>query len=133
MHALGLLRSSRSFALAKKACHGNQRKRLKNLNTRMRRLRSDMEEISEEQKRIKEGQRQVREKFETIELECEQLRKETNLIMQQSANTQIRLAIMFRILKARENQDFDQAAKLTCALRALIAKESTKECCNHDR
>ncbi|XP_021298801.1 uncharacterized protein LOC110427572 isoform X3 [Herrania umbratica] len=109
MHALGLLRSSRSFALAKKACHGNQkRKRLKNLNTRMRRLRSDMEEISEEQKRIKEGQRQ-------------------------SANTQIRLAIMFRILKARENQDFDQAAKLTCALRALIAKESTKECCNHDR
>ncbi|XP_007022520.2 PREDICTED: uncharacterized protein LOC18594815 [Theobroma cacao] len=134
MHAVALRSSRRSLVLAKKICHGNQkRKRLKNLNTRMRRLRYDMEEISEEQKRIKEGQRQVREKFEAIELECEQLRKETNLIMQQSAYTQVRLAFMFQILKARENQDFDKAAQLTCALRALIAKESTTECCNHDR
>ncbi|WRX28066.1 hypothetical protein QQP08_020553 [Theobroma cacao] len=104
--------------------HHKKRKRLKNLNTRMRRLRSDMEEIRKEQKKIKEGQRQVRGKFVAIELECEQLRKETNLIMQQSANTQIRLAFMFQILKARENQEFDKAAKLTCALRELIAREN---------
>ncbi|OMO63622.1 hypothetical protein COLO4_32286 [Corchorus olitorius] len=86
----------------------------------MRRLRSDMEEISKEQKKIKEGQRQVREKFEAIEFECDELRKETNLIMQQSVSTQFRLAFMFQILKARENQEFDKAAQLTCALRKLI-------------
>ena len=80
-------------------------------------LRSEMEEISEEQKQIKEGQRQVREKFEAIEFECDQLRKETNLVMQQSRSTQIRLAIMFQILKARENQEFDKAAQLTAVLR----------------
>ncbi|OMO84855.1 hypothetical protein CCACVL1_10611, partial [Corchorus capsularis] len=98
-----------------------KRKRLKNVDTCMRVLRSDMEDISKEQKKIKEGQRQVREKFEAIEVECEQLRKETNLIMQQSASTQIRLVFMFQILKARENQEFDKAAQLTCGLRKLIA------------
>ncbi|XP_021298802.1 uncharacterized protein LOC110427573 [Herrania umbratica] len=104
--------------------HRKKRKRLKNLNSHMRRLRSDMEEISKDQKMIKEGQRQVREKFAAVELECEQLRKETNLIMQQSANTQIRLAFMFQILKARANEEFDKAAKLTCALRELIARDN---------
>ena len=83
----------------------------------MKMLRTEMEEISEEQQKIKEGQRQVREKFEAIEWECDQLRKETNQIMQQSASTQIRLAFMFQILKARENQDFEKAAQLTNALR----------------
>ena len=83
----------------------------------MRRLRSDIEETSKEQRKIKEGQKQVREKIEAIDLEYEQLRKETNLIMQQSMNTQIRLAFMFQIFKARENQEFDKAAQLTTALR----------------
>ncbi|XWS10390.1 hypothetical protein CRYUN_Cryun39dG0073600 [Craigia yunnanensis] len=94
-----------------------QRGKSKYLSNRLKILRSEMEEISEEQKQIKEGQRQVREKFDAIELECDQLRKETNLIMQQSLNTQIRLAFMFQIVKARENQEFDKAAILTAALR----------------
>ncbi|XVF77941.1 hypothetical protein PTKIN_Ptkin14bG0088400 [Pterospermum kingtungense] len=93
---------------------------------RLKILRTEMEEISEEQKQIKEGQRQVREKFETIESECDQLRKETNLIIQQSLNTQMRLAFMFQILKARENQEFETAARLTAALRELIARENQK-------
>ncbi|XVE74315.1 hypothetical protein DITRI_Ditri12bG0007100 [Diplodiscus trichospermus] len=105
--------------------HDHQKKRrLKNINSRMKRLKVEMEEISEEQKMIKEGQRQVREKFEAIELECEQLRKETVLITQQSVSAQIRLALMFQILKARENQDFSKASQLTCALRELIAREN---------
>ncbi|XP_039030143.1 uncharacterized protein LOC120164506 isoform X1 [Hibiscus syriacus] len=95
----------------------------KTLRRRMKRLRSDMEEISEEQGKIKEGQRQVRVKFEAVEMECEQLRRETNMVMQQSMSTQLRLAFMFQILKARENQDFNQAAQLTAALRELIARE----------
>ena len=85
----------------------------------MRQLRLDMEKISEEQKEIKEGQRHVKEKFEAMELECEQLRNETNLIIQRSTNTQIRLALMFQIFKAREDQDFPRATKLTQALRLV--------------
>ncbi|XVE74320.1 hypothetical protein DITRI_Ditri12bG0007600 [Diplodiscus trichospermus] len=96
------------------------------LRNRLKMLRVEMEEISEEQRQIKEGQRQVREKFEGIELECDQLRKETNLIIQQSLSTQIRLAFMFQILKARENQELDKAAKLTVSLRELIARENQK-------
>ncbi|XVF77950.1 hypothetical protein PTKIN_Ptkin14bG0088800 [Pterospermum kingtungense] len=85
----------------------------------MKRLKVEMEEISKEQRKIKEGQKQVREKFEAIELECEQLRKETMLITQQSFSTQLRLALMFQILKARENHDFSKASQLTCALRLV--------------
>ncbi|XVE74319.1 hypothetical protein DITRI_Ditri12bG0007500 [Diplodiscus trichospermus] len=91
------------------------------MNSRMKRLRVEMEEMSEEQKKIKEGQRQVREKFDAIELECEQLRKETILITQQSVSTQFRLALMFQILKARENHDFSKASQLTSALRLFTS------------
>ncbi|XP_022735237.1 uncharacterized protein LOC111288568 [Durio zibethinus] len=100
-----------------------KKRRLRILNSRMKRLRVEMEEISEEQKQIKDGQKQVREKFQAIELECEQLRKETILVIQQSVSTQIRLALMFQILKARESHDFSKASQLTCALRELVAKE----------
>ncbi|XP_038998291.1 uncharacterized protein LOC120123475 isoform X2 [Hibiscus syriacus] len=103
------------------------RKKSKTLRRHMKRLRSEMEEISQEQGEIKEGQRLVREKFEAVEMECEQLRKETNMIMQQSMSTQLRLAFMFQILKARENQDFNQAAQLTAALRELIAGENEQK------
>ncbi|KAG8502928.1 hypothetical protein CXB51_000735 [Gossypium anomalum] len=90
----------------------------------MKRLRVEMKEISEEQKEIKVEQKKVREKFEAIEFECEELRKETILITQQTANTQIRLALMFQILKARQNQELDKATILTHALRE---REPTKE------
>ncbi|KAL1063538.1 hypothetical protein V6Z11_D13G149500 [Gossypium hirsutum] len=103
------------------------RRKSKNIRKRMKRLRSDMQEISREQGKIKEGQRQVREKFEAVESECELLRKETNIIMQQSMSTQLRLAFMLQILKARENHDLDQAAKLTSALRELIARENQQK------
>ncbi|KAB2040130.1 hypothetical protein E1A91_D02G064300v1 [Gossypium mustelinum] len=51
-----------------------------------------MEEISEEQKNIREGQRQVKEKFGIIESECEGLKRETRLIIQRTARTQVKLA-----------------------------------------
>ena len=78
-----------------------------------------MEEISKEQESIKEGQRWVREKFEAIEEECEQLRKETTEMIKQSAITQIRLALMFNILKAREEGNFAKASHLTQLLRLV--------------
>ncbi|XP_022749435.1 uncharacterized protein LOC111298934 [Durio zibethinus] len=101
-----------------------KKRKLTNLHSRMKILRVEMEEISKEQKNIKEGQRQVREKFEAIELECGKLRKETILVTQQSVSTQFRLALMFQILKARENHDFAKASQLTCFLRELIAREN---------
>ncbi|OMO63623.1 hypothetical protein COLO4_32287 [Corchorus olitorius] len=106
-----------------------QRKKgkVQRLSVRMKKLRSEMVEISEEQQKIKEGQRQVREKFEAIEFECDQLRKETNLILKQSVSTQIRLAFMFQILKARENGEFDKAAQLTSSLREFIARENQQK------
>ena len=91
----------------------------KEMNTRLVVLKMEMEEISEDQKIIKEGQRQVREKFEAIEEECEQLRKETKLIIQQSTHTQLRLVLMFKILKASEERDFTKAAQLTQLLRSV--------------
>ncbi|XP_017980041.1 PREDICTED: uncharacterized protein LOC108662848 [Theobroma cacao] len=92
---------------------------MKSVTTRFRRLKTDMEEISKEQESIKEGQRQVRAKFEAIQEECERLREETNNIIQQSAMTQIRLGLMFNILKAREEGNFAKASKLTQLLRSV--------------
>ncbi|GMI78868.1 hypothetical protein HRI_001556100 [Hibiscus trionum] len=88
------------------------------------RLKTEMRKISEEQSSIKAQQRQVKEKFEAIESECKTLRQETILVMQQSACTKLRLALMFQILKARENNDFATAADLTLALRELIAQKN---------
>ncbi|XVE53446.1 hypothetical protein DITRI_Ditri03aG0003700 [Diplodiscus trichospermus] len=122
---LGVFATRMHSKTSRREANRRQKKKgLRNLNSRMKILRVEMEEISEEQKEIKEGQRQVREKFEAIEMECEHLRKETMLIIQQSANTQIRLALMFQILKARESHEFSKASELTCALRELVAREN---------
>ncbi|KAK8260895.1 hypothetical protein V6Z12_D13G149900 [Gossypium hirsutum] len=98
-------------------------RRLKNPNSGMKKLRVKMEEINEEQKNIRELQGELREKIEAIDLECEQLREETTMVRQQSVNTQIRLALMFQILKARQNHDFAQASHLTSTLCELIARK----------
>ncbi|MBA0620005.1 hypothetical protein Godav_021891 [Gossypium davidsonii] len=103
--------------LKSKAKHGG--KGMKNMEESFKRLKSEMEEISEEQKNIREGQRQVKEKFGIIESECEELKRETRLIIQQSARTQVKLAIMFRILKAREAGELNTAATLTEMLRLV--------------
>ncbi|KAK8369317.1 hypothetical protein V6Z12_A01G104300 [Gossypium hirsutum] len=104
-------------------CYQQKRKKQERLSSRMKRIRSDMKEISEEQKEIKERQRKERENFEAIELECEELRNQIILIAQQTASTQIRLALMLQILKARENLEFDKAVMLTNALREVIARK----------
>ncbi|XVF78010.1 hypothetical protein PTKIN_Ptkin14bG0093700 [Pterospermum kingtungense] len=85
-----------------------------------------MKAIKKEQQSIKEGQRQVGAKLKAVTEECEQLRNETNQIMQQSANTQIRLALMFQILKAREQGDFAKAAQLTRLLREIVGRDNCK-------
>ncbi|XVE95838.1 hypothetical protein REPUB_Repub02eG0168100 [Reevesia pubescens] len=94
---------------------------------RMESLKEEMKEISKEHESIRNGQREVKEKFEMIELECEQLRRETDFITQQSLKTQLRLCLMFQILKARENNDYTKAAALTQILRELIEKQSKEK------
>ncbi|XP_017980034.1 PREDICTED: uncharacterized protein LOC18507233 isoform X2 [Theobroma cacao] len=96
----------------------------KDLKVKYRRLKADIEEIGKEQKSIKEGQSQVREKFKAIEMECQVLKKETELIIQQSALTRLRLALLFHILKVREEGDFAKAAQLSQLLRELIARDN---------
>ncbi|XWS27580.1 hypothetical protein CRYUN_Cryun26dG0128500 [Craigia yunnanensis] len=102
---------------------GKRKNSAKYMRKGFKRLKVEMEEIREEQQSIKEGYRQVREKFKAIEEGCEQLRKETNQINRQSANSQIRLALMFAILKAREQGDFTRAAQLTQLLRDIVARD----------
>ncbi|KAL4325803.1 hypothetical protein GQ457_11G011830 [Hibiscus cannabinus] len=94
------------------------------MRKRLGRLKVEMEDISREQQSIKEGQSQVRAKFNAVEEEYEQLRNETNQIIQQTANTQLRLGLMFSILKAREQGDLGKAAQLTALLREMVARDN---------
>ncbi|XP_011028052.1 PREDICTED: uncharacterized protein LOC105128190 isoform X2 [Populus euphratica] len=94
-----------------------KRKRTGKIQANMRRLKAKMAEIGEQQKRIKKGQTEIREKFEEIELECDQLRKETLLISQQAACNQQRLDLMLMVVKAREDDNLPEADRLIQRLR----------------
>ncbi|GLT45776.1 hypothetical protein SLA2020_195850 [Shorea laevis] len=99
-------------------------RKAKEMESKLQRLRVEMEEIGAEQRSIREGQRQVREKYEAIEAECQKLKRETRLVIQQSARNKIRLAIMFRIFKAREEGDFAKATELTRLLREMVVRDN---------
>ena len=78
-----------------------------------------MAEISKGQERIKEGQREIRQKFEERESEGRQLKEETMNIAKQSEWNQIRINLMFSILKARQENNFAHADNLTRLLRLV--------------
>ncbi|XP_039039802.1 uncharacterized protein LOC120177886 [Hibiscus syriacus] len=118
MAPFSLLGRPRVAALSRKGF----KSRGKRMQKRVKRLKSEMEARSEEHKDIRQVQRQVKEKIEGIESECEELQRETRFIIQQSARTQVKLALMFRILKAREDGDSDSAAKLTQMLRKIVGR-----------
>ncbi|KAB5564701.1 hypothetical protein DKX38_004755 [Salix brachista] len=90
------------------------------VDRKIKRLKAEMAEISKQQKGIRQGQKEIRERFEKIESECDQLKRETELVSQASDNNQLRLDIMLRILKARQENDFAKAADLTCSLRKIL-------------
>ncbi|GKV29362.1 hypothetical protein SLEP1_g38296 [Rubroshorea leprosula] len=105
----------------------NKRKRksvMKNLKAGFRRLKAEMQEISKDQQSIKVGQKQVREKLEAIEAECAQLRKDTDLMIRQSAASKLNLCLMFKILKAREEGDFLKATQLAQLLRTILTRQN---------
>jgi DNA-directed RNA polymerase sigma subunit (sigma70/sigma32) len=87
-----------------------------------------MVEISEGQKRIREGQREVREKFQEISEEAAKLKEETHLISKQSAANELRLNLMFQIIKARAENDYAKDALLTQNLRFVILQINPCAC-----
>ncbi|KAJ6342084.1 hypothetical protein OIU78_010094 [Salix suchowensis] len=103
-------------------CCTQKRKRSGKIKATVKRLRVEMVEIAEQQQRIREGQVEVRKKFEEIDFECGQLQKETILISQQAESNQQRLTLMFKILKARAENNFHEAARLTHSLRLASPK-----------
>ncbi|KAJ7010309.1 uncharacterized protein [Populus alba] len=94
------------------------------LSRSIKKIRADMVEISEGQKRIREGQMEVREKFQEISKEAAKLKEETSQICKQSAANQLRLDLMFQIVKARAENDFAKDESLTQTLRDLMAKQN---------
>ncbi|KAJ6334504.1 hypothetical protein OIU78_011392 [Salix suchowensis] len=112
-----------------KSKHRKQWKRGENIRRnrerreRIERLKTDMVEISKGQERIKEGQREIRQKFEEIESEGRTLKEETMNIAKQSECNQIRINLMFSILKARQENNFAHADNLTRLLRAEMEKQ----------
>ncbi|GAV65595.1 hypothetical protein CFOL_v3_09110 [Cephalotus follicularis] len=94
------------------------------MKAKIEQIKGDMAEIDAQQKCIAEGQKKVKKKFEEVEYECKKLRMEAKLIWQQSAGTQLRLNLLFQILKAREANDVARDAYLTLSLRQLMG---TKE------
>ena len=87
----------------------------------MESLREDMAEISGQQQRIKDGQLEIRRSFEEIESQCDKLNKETSLIWRQTLYNQQRLSLIFKILKAREDNDFSMATEHTRFLRSALS------------
>ncbi|XVF37378.1 hypothetical protein REPUB_Repub20aG0002900 [Reevesia pubescens] len=81
----------------------------KKYQQKIRRLKTEMEEISKEQEIIKEAQRH---KFQVIEAEVDLIRRETEIIMQKSIDTQLRLALMFRILNDAQARDRAQISSV---------------------
>ncbi|GLT52396.1 hypothetical protein SLA2020_257430 [Shorea laevis] len=116
------LRKGRS--MLRKQQFGCQRKRLNNTNRRIMELKAEMEGISQEQKRVKEGQEEVREKLIKLGAECDQLRKETEFIFKQRAETQLRLNLIFEILKAKKDGNLSKVTNLTMNLRGLTRKQN---------
>ncbi|GKV36082.1 hypothetical protein SLEP1_g44254 [Rubroshorea leprosula] len=117
------LRKGRSMS-RKQQFWCQRRKRLNNTNRRIMELKAEMEGISQEQKRVKEGQEEVREKLIKLGAECDQLRKETEFIFKQRAETQLRLNLIFEILKAKKDCNPSKVTNLIMHLRGLTGKQS---------
>ncbi|XVE53436.1 hypothetical protein DITRI_Ditri03aG0003000 [Diplodiscus trichospermus] len=93
--------------------------KMKSFKVRVQRIKADMGKIREEQRCIREEQKDIKEKFGQVKRQCDQLRDETQLIMQQSTSNRVRLILMFNILRARQDGDLDKAATLTRFLKLV--------------
>ncbi|KAL4311583.1 hypothetical protein GQ457_01G056280 [Hibiscus cannabinus] len=93
------------------------------VRAKLKQVKAKIGEAEGNGKCLREEQRKLRAKFGEIERQSHRLKAETEMVMKQTATTQIKLALIFNILKAREGGDLIQAATLTRFLRELVAKE----------
>ena len=93
--------------------------KMKSLKVRVKQIKADMGKIREDQKYVREEQRSIGKRFGEVKRQCDQLRDGTELIMKQSACTQIRLNLMFDILRARKDGSIDKADTLVHSLNIV--------------
>ncbi|XP_038691388.1 uncharacterized protein LOC119989767 isoform X3 [Tripterygium wilfordii] len=98
------------------------RKSRRKIKGKIKQLRVEMAEISEDHRCIREGQRKVRERLEEIQSQRKKLWQETELIAKDSITIQMKLNFMFKIIKARAQNDYALVSQLTRSLRDLISK-----------
>ncbi|KAK8496296.1 hypothetical protein V6N13_100144 [Hibiscus sabdariffa] len=97
------------------------------VRVQFKRVKAKMGKMKENGECLREEQREIRAKFGEMERQCVRVKEETEMIVQQTARTQIKLALMFNILKAREGGNFIEAAEFTKLLREIVAKERANE------
>ncbi|MBA0668227.1 hypothetical protein Goklo_001162 [Gossypium klotzschianum] len=107
--------------------HKKKKARKHDSELKCRRWKGELEEIRKEQNSIREGQSKVGEKLEAMEIECEALHEESKLMIERSALTHIRFAVMLNILTVRKNGDYAKAAHFTQLLREIIAKDNMQQ------
>ncbi|MBA0783427.1 hypothetical protein Gotri_001142, partial [Gossypium trilobum] len=78
-----------------------------------------MGQIKEDQRCIRDEQRKIRGRLEDVRRQCDEVRLESEAIVKQSAFNRIRLVVMFQIIKAREDGDFDKVALLCRSLNSM--------------
>ncbi|GMI68589.1 hypothetical protein HRI_000528200 [Hibiscus trionum] len=113
-------RNTKRFKSQLKNVKKHKKGGIKNMQAKREKLRAEMEE----QVNIREEERGVREKFEGVANECEELKRETRTIIQQTATTQIKLALMLHIVKASKQPDHATLAALTHMLREIVKREN---------
>ncbi|XVE53438.1 hypothetical protein DITRI_Ditri03aG0003200 [Diplodiscus trichospermus] len=70
---------------------------MKSSKARVQLMKAEMGKIREDRRCIREDQKDIEEKFGDFKRQCDQLRDNTQLIMQQSASNRIRLILMLNI------------------------------------
>ncbi|XP_039047941.1 uncharacterized protein LOC120188612 [Hibiscus syriacus] len=93
------------------------------VRVQFQRVKPKMGKRKEKGECLREEQRETRVKFGEMERQCDRLKEETEMMIRQTARTQMKIALMFNILKAREGGDLIEAAELTMFLREIVAKE----------
>ncbi|GAV69240.1 hypothetical protein CFOL_v3_12741 [Cephalotus follicularis] len=101
-----------------------KRTRIRKVKESIERLKTEMGEIRKVQNCIRNRQLETKGNIQEIESECSKLRNESKFIHEMSKDTQLRLNLMFKILRAREDNDLAKANDFTRSLRELIAKQN---------
>lgn len=82
-------------------------------------LKAKMGLIKQNAKCSRDEQKKIRAKFVEFQRQCDGMKQETEMMIKRTARTQLKLALMFSILKARQGGDSVKAAEFTRLLRLV--------------